>query len=794
MKLLIKPVFLCIAVFSLFSQSVAQSESGSLWGIVADSRGSAVKDARVILLYANKLAMRETLTNDRGEFGFDMLRPGDYAIAVEADGLTQSGGAQPIQIGASRELRIAIALTVAAIKDAVIVSATRTDSILGETPASAYVISATDLLRSQRISVFDALRYSPGVTAVQTGRRGGLTSLFMRGGESDYTKILIDGVPVNDAGGGFDFADLTTDNLARIELVRGAQSALYGSDAMSGVLQLLTHRGTTSIPEFQFSGEGGSFAYNRQFARISGANGPFDYSLSYTNLHTDGRDRNDDYQNRISTANLGYRFNNRTNFRVTARKDSSGLGTPGPTSVFFPDPDARARRKRIALGARIDDQTNDLWHQSLTFVYSESRYLSFDPIAQDLTMPGTPPDLGTAFNDFVTYFNDHQRRRGLRYQSDIVMSGGHFISAGVDYEQERAVFNNGFAGLNRVDSNRTNLGAFLQDQFSYGPRLYLTAGVRIENNRAEVPAGFAQILGNLGSTPYSGRVGFGTEVMPKISAIYVLRLSGIQSRRGPTRLKVNYGHGIKAPRLNEAFGPDQLFELGNPTLRPERSRNFDIGIEQFFLKDRIRVEGTYFDSRFRDQIAYVSDPATGGPIKLPDGRLTHYVNNDRARARGFELSIYWHPKRSLQFGGNYTLLDTRLVSAADVADYSGPQPKLVPNPEVSLPLLRRPRHSGMFYASWLGDKFDLNLYGLFVGKRRDCDPVFCSRFDAQNQPIYNKGYAKLDLTGSYRIKSWWSIFGRVENLLNRNYQEILGYPAYRRNFSAGMRFRFGGGK
>src|SRR5260221_8334292 len=115
----------------------------------------------------------------------------------------------------------------------------------------------------------------------------------MRSGKSDYTKVLIDGVPVNDAGGSFDFVELTNDNAARVELVRGAQSAIYGSDAMAGVLQFFTHRGSTTTPEFELVGEGGSFAFNPQLARLSGVAGPLDYSTSYTHLHTNGRDRNE---------------------------------------------------------------------------------------------------------------------------------------------------------------------------------------------------------------------------------------------------------------------------------------------------------------------------------------------------------------------------------------------------------------------------------------------------------------------------------------------------------------------
>src|SRR5262249_13366895 len=152
-------------------------------------------------------------------------------------GLTQTGGAQPVNIAAGRGSRIAIPLIVSAGEDTIVGLATRTETRTDETPASAVVISANEFARAPRGNLFDALRLSPGVTAAQTGRRGGVTSLFIRGGEPDYAKVLIDGSPVNEPGGSYDFADLNTDNAARVELVRGSQSAIYGSDAMTGVLQ-----------------------------------------------------------------------------------------------------------------------------------------------------------------------------------------------------------------------------------------------------------------------------------------------------------------------------------------------------------------------------------------------------------------------------------------------------------------------------------------------------------------------------------------------------------------------------
>lgn len=795
MKLILRSSAVLVMSLSVCVPAIAQSR-GYLRGIVVDASAAPVRGARVVLLVNDRQAIRETFTNERGIFEWAGLKPGDYAIVVEADGLTQTGGAQPVRVEAFREARIAIPLTVSAVDDSIVVSATRTEARTDETPASAFVISANELARAQRINLFDALRLSPGVTVAQTGRRGGVTSLFVRGGESNHTKVLIDGAPVNEAGGAYDFADLTADNVARVELIRGSQSAIYGSDAMTGVLQLFTHRGSTDIPELEFAGEGGSFAFNRQFARVSGANGGFDYSAGFTYLRADGRDRNDDYQNRIASANLGYIFSARTQMRLTARSENSGLGAPGATGRFFPDPDERAKRRRVTTGVRLDDQTTKRWRQSLSFAYSESNLLSFDPIAQDLTLPDTPPistiDAGGVLSDRSDYFNNHYRRRGLRYQTDLAPLSGHFITAGLEYEEERAVLDSGFAGLNRVAPMRANAGAFIQDQFAYTSRLLVNIGVRVENNRAGVPEGLSKTLSDLGSAPYAGKVGFGTAVMPKIGAMLLIRRAGLQSQRGPTRLRANYGEGIKAPAMLEAFSQNYLF-LGNPELRPERSRNFDVGLEQFFWSDRIRIEGVYFKNRFRDRIAFIADPATsGGPVKLPDGRVTHFINHDRATAEGFELSLSARPNRWLRFDSAYTLLDSKLDAASDVFDST--TGTLIPNPEIGLPLHRRPRHSGSASVAFTGERFNATLDGVFTGKRRDYDPALFSRFDPQGRPIYNGGYTKLDLSGSYRFNSFISFFGRIENLLNQDYEEVLGYPAYRLNFSAGMRFRIGGGK
>ena len=768
MKLFAKILF----VTSLLAHTALAQTAGK----VTDTADQPIKTARLLVRNQSGSIIRETFTNERGEFSLPSLPSGEHFITAEVEGMTIVGGAQKLSSN------IQIKMQVAAIQDSILVSATRTENALAATPASAFVISAHELARSPRVSVLDALRAAPGLVVMQTARRGGVGSLFVRGGESDYTKVLVDGIPLNDAGGAFDLSDLTTDNAERIELVRGASSALYGSDAMSGVLQFITRRGTSSTPELELIAEGGSFAFNRQAAKLAGANGGFDYSLGFTHLRTNGRDRNDDYQNRIASASLGYRFNDRAHVRLIARSENSGLGVPGATARYFVDPDERARRRRIATGLRFEDQTTRNWHQSVSFVYAENNQLGLDPTAQDLTKSNTPPDTNFAFNDFVSFFKNHQKRRGVRYQSDVSLPHNNLLSAGIEYEQEHAVFDSGFAGRNRVAPDRRNVGAFVQNQFFIASRFALTAGLRVENNRAELPANFASVLQSLGSAPFTGTIGFGTQVAPKVAAMVVARQGN--ETVGATKLRASFGVGIKAPTLVEAFSPNGFF-LGNPGLKPERARSFDVGVEQLFWRDRVRVEATYFENRFRDQIAYVGDPASfGGPIKTPQGVLTSFVNNDRTRARGVELSFAAQPSRQWRFSGNYTLTDSKLLAAADEIDFA--TLKLVPSPEIGLSLLRRPKHSGAIHVAWIGERFDAQLNGFFLGRRRDVDPITFSRL------VNNNGYARVDFAGGYRVTPRVTAFARIENLLNQNYQEVLGYPAYRLNFSAGLRVRMGG--
>jgi outer membrane cobalamin receptor len=768
-------VLILAAIFSLNSVAFAAQSKGRVEGTISDPQSGKVTDASVLLIDMAGISRYQTRTDSEGEFLFDGVTSGRYRLKVETSGFTQADE-KWIDVQAGQTEKADVSLQLAAVSDYVVVTATRTATTTEELGGSISVITGEDFRRTSQPVVSESLRLIPGISVAQTAGRGGITSIFTRGGESDYNKVLIDGVPVNSAGGAFDFAFLTPENFDRIEVARGPGSALFGSDAMTSVIQLVTIRGTTETPQLDVSAEGGSYGFNRDVARLSGLYKRFDYSTSFGYLTTNGKEDNNDYINRSASANLGFQLAPTVDLRVSSRFNSNQLGVPGPTSVLFADPDHRQKHKDIALSASLDIRTTSRWNQNVRGIYSELDTFSFDPLVQDLDRPPVPPFFFEPDSAFT--FRDHQKRSGIHYQTVAALGSNNILTAGVEYEHESAVFTDDFS---RVSPDRNNFGFYVQDQISWRDRLFITAGVRLEHNSGDVPDDLRAALEFLGSNVPDGDVGFGFSANPKI-AISAFARPHQQGAFGATRLKASFGTGIKEATLTEAFSPS-LFFLGNPGLDPERAISFEVGAAQEFFDRRALVDATYFDNRFRDMIIFTLDPVTFGPVRLPDGTLTNFINLERASGRGIELTGAVRPEARLSLRASYTFLDSQLDRAMESSAN-----------QIGLPLIRRPRHSGGFEVMWVDQKFDLTLDGSIVGRRRDVDPVTGSRFDLSGRPLFNDGYEKINAAGSYRLNRFVSFFARVENLFNEDYEEILGFPAYKLNFSAGLRLRLGGGK
>lgn len=776
----ISRAFLPLVFVALALAVTAATAGGRVEGSVTDPSGAKLAGARVLLRDTTGLIAYKARSDDDGHFEIGDVAVGRYNLIVEVTGFSQSKSIA-VDVKAGTIEKANVSLEISAISDHLFVTATRTETTTAELAGSGSVITDAGLKQASQSSISESLRLIPGLAVVQTGGRGGLTSIFSRGGESDYNKVLIDGVPLNEAGGLFDFGALTTENIDRIEVMRGPRSALFGSDAMASVIQLFTRRGSTSTPEFEFSGEGGSFDYHRETALLSGLAGWFDYSGSFGFQSTDGRFRNSDYINRTASTNLGFRLSRSASLRVTSRWTNDTLGVPGPTAVLFADPDQRQKRRDLALAATLDLKTTSRWHQTARFVYSEFNRHSFDPVAEDLTRPDVPPlPPFSFFPDSAFDLQEHQKRAGVHYQTIVTLGSSNVVTAGADFEHESAIFTDGFSG--RVSPTRNNLGLYAQDQAAWRERMFLTAGVRVERNTASVPSDLRSALSGLGSSSPVGDVGFGLSANPNVAFLFVARANKAGDAIGATRLRASFGTGIKEPEMHEAFSPNVFF-LGNPGLNPERAISIEAGLVQEFANRRASVELTFFDNRFRDLIIFEFDPITFGPIKLPDGRLTNFVNFDRASARGLELIGAAHPLLRLRLAASYTFLSSRLDRSFDPTDK-----------EVGLSLLRRPRHSGSLEIDWTGQRYDLSVSGSFVGTRRDIDPITGARFDQNGRATLDSGYAKLNAAGSYHFSNSVSLFARVENLLNQDYQEVRGYPAYRLNFIAGLRIKLGGGR
>ena len=713
------PAILLVLVVGLFSTLLpAQSPPGILGGVVLGPNNRPVPRALVRLESRDGAEIERRLSGPNGKFQFTGLSEDTYRIEVTLTGFETF--TEEFRTGT----KIEIVLTLAPVQEQIVVTATRTGAPTSQIGANTWVYSEEEIRGRQAATVSDLLRSMPGVAVVRTGGHGALTSLFVRGAESNHNKILLDGVPLNGPGGEFFLSNLTTENIERVEVIRGPQSALFGSDAMGDVVQLFTRRTRTETgrPNIQLSFEAGNQDTWHGVGGLAGKTGRFDYSAQWSRFFTDNREVNSTFHNTSLSGNFGYELNQTTTLRVILRGEFGQVGTPDATAFQAPDLTALSRRRAGTGAVTLHDQTRDFWEQRLTYGFNETRMVSQDLIADKLF-------------DFLFDSLDTQKRHHLNYQSDfragsVGNAGGqHHLTFAFEWDGERGFFGDRLDPDSVANAKRDNIGWVFQHQALWN-RFSLTTGVRFEDNDS-----------------------FGFAAAPRISAAYFLRTGG--GALGSTKLKGNFGLGIKEPTFVESFSRNFFF-LGNPNLQEERSRSFDAGVEQRFWYDRAKLEVNLFHNRFRDLIQFqIVDFTTF------EGS---FFNVQRAKAKGAEIALEVAPTNGLRTRGTYTLLDSK-SSATE------------------RPLLRRPRQSGTLEVFWDWRRLSVNSTILFVGKRED------SSFLAPGQTS-NPRYTRWDLGWSYRSSYRVTWFGVVENLLNDDYMEALGFPALKIMFRAGARVEF----
>jgi vitamin B12 transporter len=725
---------------------------------VVDPQGAAVAGAQVSLDTLADIALVHVVRTTAGDGTVTFIADAAWLgcrIQVLAPGFAaETVHVSKQQIAGQEEITVNLRLATAS--ETVVVSATRTPVLEEAAGADVDSLSGAQLTTMRPIAADDAMRFLPGAVVNTAGQRGGLASLFVRGGESNYNKVIVDGVTVNEPGGTFDFGTLSLAQGDRMEFARGAQSTLYGSDAMTSVVQVWTRAGSTPVPELRFGADAGNLGTESGHASLAGARGRFDYNVFGDQFNTEGSGINDAYSDSLEGANVGAKLSDTVALRVRFRHANSHTGLPGEWSFngyvplvpasgtsealvpLQPNPDAWSQLNNLLGSVELTVGAPSGWQHRFTAFDYLYRYYDQDPgDAQRVDPFGDPID-------YPSNEVDHINRAGFEYQGDYSERSWAHTTFGYRVENE-----NGFVGdLEYGPQNhgqRLNNDVYLQQQLTLG-RLSVIAGGRFVHDSA-----------------------FGNTGVPRV-ALALQALRGGEVFSG-TRFRFSYSTGFKEPRLEETFNgiPGDPYDIPNPGLKPERVRAFEAGFQQDFFRNKYELSGTYFNNLFHDQINYVT---TNNPPNYPG----EYVNVNQAFAQGAEVALRGTLRPRLLLNTAYT------YTSSEYLDNPAPYDAVY---DPGQPLLRRPKHSGTLLLSYLGSRWGANLGGSFVGPRADSD------FD--NFGIdHAAGYVRADVGGWFAVNSRITAYVNVQNALDARYNEVVGYPALPVNFRAGMRFRVGG--
>ena len=730
----------CLSAF-LIPFSGTQTSAATVSGVIVDQDARPIPRALVTATDSSGQELARTFTALDGSFVLETAEGRGCFLAAELTGFL------PVHTDCGRGRPLRVVLVVAPLEEVIIVSATRGEAPAGQVASSNTVFTARDIERRQRPLLSQLLRSAAGVTVMGSGAPGGVTSLFLRGGESTYTKVLLDGIPLNEPGGTFDLSNVTTAHLGRVELVRGAHSALFGSDAVAGVVHMFTRRARPGDPLAEATFEAGSFGTVTGTATFGRATQKWDYSLHASGLSTDNDAANNEFSNRTFSASGGGELDARTTLRVIARAESGRAGVPGQTAFGRPDLDAFYKRAYGATGVAVTQQLSTTFRQTASYSYSVTNATSTN---LELDPPYTPRfggrDGAFPLFDFAYDSYNRLRRHHAVYQADwrLTREGGaageHLFTAAAEWDGERATLEDRLAET-MTRASRNNVGATLQHQILW-PRVFVTGGVRFEHNDS-----------------------FGFAAVPRASVTVIARQAG--GRLAATKLKATAGAGVKEPTILQSFSTSPFF-LGNPDLEPERSRTFDVGIEQKVADGAATIAVTWFANRFRNIVS--TRTLSLNPFR------SQFFNIGLTRARGVEVTGELGRMAAVGMRLGYTFLASEILASASPEDVVFGEGRA---------LFRRPRHSGFVDFETDQGPLTLALIGTFVGRSVDSD------FSSFDPPItLNEGHTRWDVRASYQLSTRFRLLAAMDNLFDRRYMEPLGYPALGRAGRAGIHASF----
>jgi vitamin B12 transporter len=792
-------------------------------GYLTDAYGKPLAGGQVRLVQSGSIAAISFAGVD-GAFEIRSSATGRFTLLGQARGYLP-GVSQDFYAGPLDVLQQDVILATDSVRQEINVTATGLPTPLPQLTAPVSVIPPDAL--STAVGVTDALRQTPGAFVVQTGQFGGVTSLFERGGSSTANLVMLDGMPMGDIGGTFDFTNLSSTAVGKVDVVRGPDSAMYGTDAAAAVVAIDTPRGFAQQPLLLYSGEAGSLYTYRNEVSASGTLQKLDYFGAFSRLDTSNDLPQDEYHLSTEAVNVGYNVNGTTLLRATARYATAAVGVPGAWDFQGIADHAKQGDQDLYATVTAENRYHGDWHNLLRYGIARKREQE-----QQFGHQGTPITFfaGTA-NAYTEYFgnlltihgangytargqaevygnNDDQdsNRDQLYYQSDYNFSR-HFIGLfGFRYDRERGSFNDADF-FEAEKTQRTNYEWNAQLQGEFFNRLFYSAGGAVEKNHL-----------------------YGIAGTPRFGLSYVPVRPRARLFHG-TRLRANAATGVQEPTLaieeNSLYrqlvlagdtGDIARYGIGQQSA--ERSRTYDLGLDQNILGENLIMKFGYFHNVYDRQLEGVSGPALSQYFHLNlatgAGVYEAYLNSLAYRAQGAEYELLWHVKSNILVTGGYTYLDTRVVQsfASDAVAANQGAPTENPNlpgiaigaegPLVGARPFRRAPNTGYFDVSYGHRKLAVDIRGAMAS--RSDDSTFLDGLDTNQASsalngsntllLPNRdldyGYARLDLGFTYALKRGFTYYAQFDNLLNDQHIGPVGYPGLPVTFRMGLKLKLGG--
>lgn len=582
----------------------------------------------------------------------------------------------------------------------IVVTATRTETPIKQISDSVTVITGEEIEKKGYATVYDVLKGVPGLYMDQWGGPGNYSYARMRGGQDRHIKLLVNGMSVGDQGAQstthhFDLLNfLATGDIERIEIVRGPQSALYGSDAISGVINIITKKGKGE-PESFVRSEVGSMDTSRISAGHNGATGGFSYNITVSQDKTDGVLANSEFENKMVSTRLGYRFNPDIELDLAIQYTDSHVNQACEYSTsnfkLYDDPRDYRDGQLLFQNIAFRQKLASFWEHRITLGYDKIKKQRDDPDDGVL-------DANDNYNDIWRSFDSTSTTKKAAWQNTFFLGQIGTVTAGFDYEDVDAESASLTASGRKIFNESVHTtSAYLQDQLLLlDEALSVTIGARVDDHSV-----------------------FGDHTTYKMGVAYLLKQWG-------TKFKANYGTGFLAPSLFKLY--DQVY--GNPDLEPEESWSWDVGFEQQLFDDRVVLKATYFDNTFENLIVYNSATKS-------------YSNVQDAESHGIEL------------GMRFNILDD--LSASVVYTYTRGK-------ENEKDLAYVPQNSGNLDITYSPGPFEFGVDLYYVGDRLTSGQKEKDRMDS---------YTLVNLSASYQVNRFINLFGRVENLFDKQYAPAL---------------------